>query len=340
MAVTLKDIADALGVSPMTVSYALRDYNRIPLTTRTRVRAAATEMGYRPNGSARAMRSGRANAIGLIQATNLRFSGISIWSLTAIQDELLARDLRLVMSQVPDMDLTDPERMPRILREWSVDGLIIFYADKTPPGLEEMLRTHHVPAVWVNAKFHRNAVYPDDAGSFERTTERLIGLGHRRIIYSSWSYADHYSRTDRRAGYAAAMAAAGLQPVFHEPAIGREHQFASPDRMARAKAILSAPDRPTAIVTYGGLDDVFPFVLTGLTMGFDFPRDLSIVGVHDGEMSGLGIDIATLALPTYDLGRNALHMLMRKVERKSGDVPSKAVPLSLHEKQTFGPPAL
>lgn len=340
MAVTLKDVALAVGVSPMTVSYALRDHNSIPLTTRTRVRAAATEMGYRPNGSARAMRSGRTNAIGLLQATELRYGGLGPYTLKAIQDELIKHDLRLVMSQVPDMHLTDPERMPRILREWSVDGLLISYAENTPPGMEEMLRAHRIPAVWVNAKFEHNAVYPDDFGAYESTTRRLIDLGHRRILYSSWSRADHYSRADRRMGYAAAMTAAGLQPVFNEPAVGREQRLTGEERMAGAKAILSAPDRPTAVVVYGGLDDTLSFVFTGLSMGFRFPRDLSIVGVGDGRMDVTGIDIATLTLPTWEMGTEAMNMLMRKVGREPGDVPSRALPLSLNEHHTFGPPAL
>ena len=114
---TLKDIAECTGVTPMTVSRILRGTGRESEATVQRVSAVAAQMGYHPNGLARAMRRGSFNAVGLLRSTDPSAATITHSLLWAIERELLAHDLHLVMGQVPDEKLTDRNAAPRLLRE-------------------------------------------------------------------------------------------------------------------------------------------------------------------------------------------------------------------------------
>lgn len=338
MAVTLRDIAGQLGVSHVTVSYALRGHYSIPESTRERVRQAAIQLGYRPNSSARSIRSGKFNAIGVLQASNLAFTGLGVYTIAGIQEVLVERDLRMVMSPVADHRLKDAVQLPRLLREWSVDGLLVFYNEQAPQQMAALIEQYRLPAVWVNSRLAKDAVYIDDRTPFTEVTRQLIGLGHRRILYTSSSSAGHYSRQERREGYAAAMIEAGLEPWIVEPDFKEGPRLLSPSqRLARAKELMSQPDRPTAIVTYGGSEDIDPFLVAALKLGMEVPGELALVGVFDGKLDASGIEVTTLQVPTMDLGRAAARMLIAKLDGGAIDKPSTILPLELIPGATFTP---
>lgn len=340
MATTLRDIANKLGVSHVTVSYALRNHYSIPERTRERVRMAALELGYRPNSSARSIRSGKFSAIGVLQAQNLAFTGLGIWTIAGIQEVLMEHDLRMVMSPVVDFRLTDTSAMPRLLREWSVDGLLVFYNENAPAEMSRLIDQYRLPAVWVNTRASKDAVYIDDYEPFKEMTKRLLSMGHSRILYASSSRAYHYSRADRRAGYEAAMSEAGLLPWVLEPEFPSGSGLLLPqERLARARVVMSGPRRPTAVVTYGGSDDIEPFLIAAMQLGMKVPGDLALVGVDDGKLDAGGIELATLCVPTMDVGRNAARMLLKKLDDDGGETPSVVLPLTLFTGSTFTPPA-
>lgn len=63
---------------------------------------------------------------------------------------------------VPDEKLRSWHRLPRLLRQWSVDGLLIHYTSQAPAELEEAIRSQRVPAIWINSVMTQDAVFPDD----------------------------------------------------------------------------------------------------------------------------------------------------------------------------------
>jgi LacI family transcriptional regulator len=339
MSTSLKSIAAKTKLSVRTVAYILNT-DRAKLfrpETRKKVEAAAAELGYRPNAAAQAMRRGRFDAVGLIQATRPDRGLLSIFTLAAIEDELLQRDQRLVMSMVPDSQLADDERMPKMLREWSVDGLMVAYSAEAPEALSQRLDRDRVPSVWINTRRPTNSVYPDDHGAGVDATRRLIAAGHKRIAYLQYFYASgysHYSVIDRRAGYEQAMLEAGLKPWFVEP----REVIERGDRIAFVRTLLTQPKRPTALLTYGGSDHTLPALLAIRDLQMAIGRDVSLIGFADGLMADSGIDISTMGLPTYRVGQEAVKLLTTRIEsaeRASSD--SVVVPLDFYPGETFGP---
>lgn len=329
------EIAVAAGVSQPTVSQILgKRAHLFRPETRQRVLEAAAKLGYRPNASARAMSRGRFNAVGLLTRANAadQLAGDPLW---AIQEELIARDWHLTMGLIHD---GDDAHVPKLLSEWSADGLLISYPTAMPDRLLATIRQHAIPSVWINSKLPTDCVYPDDFGSLRRGTEELLRLGHRRILYLhlAWPSA-HYSVADRHAGYVAAMGGAGLQPW----ALRVGHELTGPlDEPALARRLLSAPpaERPTAVITYSEHEVKLLAYHAGI-LGVCLPEELSLVAVRPNHMPELGIDLTTLELPGGEIGHAAVQMLARKIHDPTESLPAEVIPHKYHAGRTCVPPA-
>ena len=337
MSSSLKSIAEKTRLSVRTVAYILNT-DRASLfraETRDRVEKAAAEVGYRPNSAAQAMRKGRFDAIGLVQAAEPSSGGMSSWTIMGIEAELHRHDHKLVMSTVSDDRLTGDGKLPRLLREWSVDGLLVNYTHSQPGDVHAALTANRVPAVWVNSKFKTDCVYPDDYEAAYRATQRLLELGHKRIAFHTCVENKHYSMSDRRAGCDDAMSSAGLR-LIRLPVI-RPHSH--DDRLEAARRILGVPNRATAIVSYGGASEILPVYEAARELGLSVPRDLSLVGFADGKIDEIGRTIASMRIPTYEVGEIAAGMLLAKI--RSGDatpLPGRAVKFLFEEGDSIGPP--
>lgn len=315
----------------MTVSRILRGTGRESPATCKRVRAAAERLGYRPNGLARAMRRGSFGAVGLLRSTNPSAATITHTFLWAIERELLAHDLQLVMGQVPDQKLTDSEAAPRLLREWSVDGLLVNYTSHIPEKMIEVQTQFHLPAVWLNTRRKHNCVYPDDFRALRDATAKLLAQGHRKITYLGVSLKmEHYSVHDRHEGYRKAMETAGATPRV---VLWDEHD----DRLTGLCAILQKPDRPTAFVTYSACEAMVA-VVAAARLGLEMPRDLSLIAIRDELTPMGGVDVTTMLIPDIDMASLAVSMLRRRIAMPEIDEPSIGVKFIEHEGATYGPP--
>jgi len=133
MATTLKVIAEAAGVSIPVVSQVLNSKGqRFRPETRRRVRQAAERLGYRPNNSARAMATGRLGCAALVLSTQGYRSTLPAELLRGIDEELARHNMHLTIARLPDEKLTREGYVPKILREWLSDGLLINYTSDIP----------------------------------------------------------------------------------------------------------------------------------------------------------------------------------------------------------------
>lgn len=315
----------------MTVSRILRGTGRESEATCERVRAAAARLGYRPNGLARAMRRGSFGAVGLLRSTNPSAATITHTFLWAIERELLSHDLQLVMGQVPDEKLTDNVAAPRLLREWSVDGLLVNYTSRIPEKMIEVQSRFHLPSVWLNTRLKHNCVYPDDYGALREATTKLLSLGHRRIAYLGVPLTmEHYSVHDRCEGYRKAMEEAGATPRMIFWTDGN-------DRLSDLCALLQKPDRPTALVTYSPCEAMVA-VVAAARLGLEMPRDLSLIAVRDVLEPMGGVDVTTMLIPDIDMAPLSVNMLRRRIAQPESSETSNAVKFVEHDGTTSGPP--
>ena len=311
--VTLKQIARELGVSHQLVSFALNDTGTVGEETRQRIKDTAERMGYRRNGSAMAMKSGRFGSIALLLSTEEHRSNLPTRLWEGIHDELASVNMTLTMARLPDEKLSDEGVVPKILREWMVDGLLIDYTNHIPERMLELIRRHRVPAIWINSRQENDCVCPDDQEAAQRLTRHLLQLGHTRILYVDLTRAahdanEHYSFEARIAGYCAAMQAAGLTPRV-EPKAWTSFE----ERLPYVKELLQGTSRPTAIITYGDIEIDF-IAATAFDLGLRVPHDLSLASFLPSGARYPGHVLTTCYVPDYSIGRSATQMLRQKIE--------------------------
>lgn len=331
MASLIDEIVRRSGLSRPTVKHVLGTRGHLYReSTRQRVLDVAAELGYRRNGAAKAMSTGRFSAYGLLMSVNPRDAVVPHPVLWGMQRAMGARDLHLTIGQLPDAALTDPVRMPRVLREWSVDGLIISYTDHYPQAMLDVIERHAIPSVWLNVKLPHDCVHPDDFATAQEATRQLLRLGHRRIAFASWWELGHYSYADRYDGYCAAMAEAGLQPRdLRAATIGKADAMG-----AYARHLLTLGDRPTAFLSYA-IGDLHALLTTAYQLGLRVPHDLSLACI-DGEAGDSVLPPTMLQLPGGELGEAAVEMLHEKVANPSVRLRPRALPGTYLPGQTAG----
>ncbi len=329
MAATIKDIAISVGLSHQAVSYALRGSPKVAEATRQRVFLAAKDLGYRPNTTARAIRSGRHRSIGLLLSTVSKRSYLPIQLIGGLDTEAAARGLMLTMGGLPDDKLTREGFVPRLLSEWSADGLLINYQEGIPERLIQLMRAERVPSVWINTKQEAACVYADEIDAGDRAATHLLELGHKRIAFVDFSHrADelqsvHYSARDRQAGYERAMTRAGLSAeVFRGggPVVEDNHE-----RARYARSIVSSGDRPTGIICYS-ISTATHVLIQSMLAGISIPNELSVISFDDQSNGGTGILLTTMIVPQREIGVTAVRNLAMRIEEPNEVTAPVAVP--------------
>jgi len=208
---TIKDISALLGLSVTTVSRALNGFPEVSAETRARVEAAARELDYTPNQSARRLVTGRSNIVALVlRATQSLEIDPYVYEIVAgLSAHLLERSRDLIVHVATDADPVAPLR--RLLASQTIDGFLLNtpeigdarIAFLVAAGAPFVLHGRHAP----------DPTYPfydlDNREAARMAAEALIRLGHRRIALVNGRSALAFA-AERRAGYLAAMQAAGL----------------------------------------------------------------------------------------------------------------------------------
>jgi DNA-binding LacI/PurR family transcriptional regulator len=351
MSVTIKQIAERTGLSISTVGNVVgRASSRYSEVTRKKVFAAVQEMGYRPNSSARAIRQGRTGCAAMILSrSHLQvLSHMPAGLLDGLDEELARHNMHLSVSRLSDEELSSEDFVPKVLREYVADGMIVNYTHEIPPRMLELIHAHHTPAVWLNSRLPSDCVRPDDAGGAEMATRMLIARGHRRIAivhlvspvqFAGLTFAQarprlHYSVADRIEGYSRAMRAAGL-----EPRITYNDRFVSDEEVVKAcMSLLGSPDRPTAVLAYS--ENETPSILIAAAhLRLSLPRELTVLQFAPADQWIAGMQLPAVPIPTEEMGRTAVRMLLRKIEAPNELCDSEAVAYSPLKNDAIAPPA-
>ncbi len=338
MPVTQRDIAEHVGLSQQAISFALNGSPSISPATRDRVLKAASELGYRQNQSASAMRRGRFHSLAYLSSTHRSRSYLSVPFWSGLQEALAERDLHLVTSKLSDADFSDPAYVPKVLRELSSDGAIIHYTQEIPRRLIDLVRDHKVPCIWANTRLDHDCVRPDDTAAGRVAAEHLLSRGHRRVTLLTLDPALHYSVDDRRDGFVDACRKAGVTP-----------QVISVDRGATGSkvrplvdAVLNTPagERATAVAALRERDAMLT-CWAARERGFSVPRDLSVIAFDDERPRDLlGFRLAAVRIPQFELGRAAVEQVMRKVKHPKRRLGPLLLPPELVPGDTVGPPLI
>ena len=301
--VTIRDVAAHAGVSHQTVSRVINDSERVSPATRARVKAAISDLDYRPSAIARSMARGRTGILACISPnlTDYTFAAIIDGAERALSEE----GFFLLSASAPDADTF------RVLIEQLVDsrraeGLLIInpYADERFRYLPDS-----VPMVFAGARPRAeaaNSVALDDVAVGLEATMHLLGLGHRRIGTISGPLAEDCSQ-DRLAGYEQALADAG-QAL--DPALVIEGNWQARSGYAAFQQYAAAGTLPDAVFAQN--DQMAAGVLRAAgDLGIDVPGQLAVIGVDDIPMAPyFNPPLTTLRQDFARIGREAAQLLL------------------------------
>jgi LacI family transcriptional regulator len=305
---TLRQVAEATGLSQAAVSYALRGI-QVSEETQLRVRQAAAELGYEVNPIARALAGGQTGMIGVLCG-----SLEDLWQQSlaaAIGRELLSQDrFALVLDAGGDPDRE--RRMARQLHDQRVDGLILSAVDPSDPAWRDLARLLPIVSIGdalVDAHTAGEVLFDNRAG-VTAALEHLHELGHRRICVLTPTQA---STPDRPADVHVSAEARRLRlDVTVVPA-----PYSLDGATGVARDVLSAARRASAVFCFS--DSIaYGVYAAAHSLGLRIPQDVSVAGYDDHPVSGL------LSPPLtsfdWDLGaiaRDATQLAVRAVEGAS-----------------------
>jgi LacI family transcriptional regulator len=321
---TIRDIADAAGVSIATVSRVLNGRPDVSPVTREAVLRVVREQGFSMNRSARALSGGRTGLIGVtLPIVHVEYFSRMLWGAS---EALYEHDMRVVLC--PTMHERDREvTLLEQLLQGTTDGALLLLTRESNDALRALERKGF-PFVVLDPR------YPVDEGTpvvsaahwagAKAATEHLLSLGHRRIGAITGPHG-WVASVDRLDGYQAALAAAG---VLADPDLIAKGNFTGESGRAAASQLLGLPEPPTAIFAFND-EMAVGAMRVAEQRGLRLPDDLSIVGFDDLEKAEIVTPaLTTVRQPLAEMGRMAVSLLTRVVE----DQPIEAMRVELATK--------
>ena len=309
--VRLKDIAQDLNVSVMTVSKVVRGCADVGAETRSRVLARIKELNYQPNWVARSLAARRTFMIGLIVPDLMHsfFAEIAKGVSAAIRP--LGYDVVICNSE--EDSAVESSEVERLLAR-QVDGLLLASA-QAPSSLDlfERIEARGVPYVLIDRRFaDANAPYvgADDEAIGRLATRHLIERGCRRIAHIAGPPLT--PGVGRLKGYQDALAAAGI--VVPDSYIVHATDDAS--GYLAARRLLALDPRPDAIFGYN--DPAAAGAMKAvLEAGIRIPEEIKVIGVGNVHYSDLlRVPLSTIDQGSASIGRQAADLLIKAITAK------------------------
>ncbi len=307
--VTLRDVAESLGVSKATVSLAINRSDRVARKTRDRILQKVEELGYIYNRSAAGLSTGRTRAAGLAvhDITNPYFSEVS----AAIESVLSQNSMMSFLCNTNE-SLERQERFVQTLVEYRADGLILNPADGTTAETLQPLIRRGLPTVLLTRDVkgtELDFVGNDEFLALKLATGHLIGLGHHRIALIGGGQRTSAAKL-RRAGYLSAMDEDGL-PIDSDLVVDCPTSPKAGE--AAFRKVMACKNRPTAIACFNDL--VALGVISGLyRMGIMPGRDIAVVGCDDiEEAERFYVQLTTIRIHKRSIGQTAADALIRRI---------------------------
>ncbi len=314
--VTIKDVAAAAGVSITTVSHVLTNASgkRIAAETRSRVHAAATDLGYAANPVARTLRTRRSQSVGLVgdEIATTPFAGKII---LGAQDVVRTHDaVLLVTNTAYDVELE--QREIRALLDRRVDGVLYAAMYHRVLSVPPVLRGG--PVVVLNARTEDPAVswvVPDEYTGGWDAADVLVQAGHR-VIGMINNEDDIPASHLREAGFRARCAEAGLADADVTVMVGSPDAEGAFEPTTR---LLSRADRPTGVFAFNDRMAMGVYRAAAV-LGLRIPTDVSVVGFDNLEIiaEGLYPGLTSLTLPHYEMGAWAADQLYAQIDAPAG----------------------
>ncbi|MEO5914574.1 MAG: LacI family DNA-binding transcriptional regulator [Luteolibacter sp.] len=301
--VTQAEIAKKLGVSRQLVTFALAGYPHVAEESRIRILKTATEMGYRPNPHARALKKKRTGILGLWipDQISTHYSHVS----RELSHLVKEAGQELIISEIVSGDAK------QLISNLSVDGIFVVDASKEIQRELAAVVAKSVPVVSIGAHsaLKIDSVLVDLKTGTMEAMAHLISSGYRRIAHATFVKRSE-PHENRRIEYTRAMREAGLKPeFFYYPLSGGQRSIAR----QMIQDYIRNHGVPEAIFCHS--DDVTLGIYRGLCdMGIRVPEQVALVGcdgIQDTEY--LEVPLTTLVQPVVEMCSTAWRFLLHRM---------------------------
>lgn len=331
MAVTLKDVAERAGVSRSAVSRTFTPGASVSARTREKVERAARDLGYAPNALASSLTTGRTKLIGLI--VNNFHNPLILEVFDLFTRGLQDRGLRPLVVNLSAA--TDPAGTVRMLRQYSVDGVIVA-SSTLPPSFAASFREAGIPVVHA---FGRHSPAPDvhvagidNIACGRMAADALVRRGHRRVGFLGGP--ERASSTqDRAAGF--------LEALKAHPGIAVSVSYATDYTFDAGRAEMQRLLAGTPAEAYFCGDDLLAVgALSAIReAGLQVPGDIGLIGLNDMEMARWqNIGLTTIRQPVAQIIEAAIDLVVKTIETPDCPLESRLFPCAVIDRQTLRPP--
>jgi len=306
--VTIREIAELAGVSIATVSRVVNGREDVSAETRELVHRIVRERGYTANRSARGLSGGRTGLIGAtVPMVHYPYFSQLVGGAA---EALYEQDMRLVLCPTMHEHEREVSLLERLMHG-TTDGAVIILPEESSEELERLLN-HGYRFVVVDPLLPLNeripAVSAAHTAGADQAMKHLLSLGHTRIAAITGPLGMKATE-DRRRGYYAALAAAGIMPEI-------EGNFEISGGVSATEQLLDLPEPPTAIFAFND-NMAIGAMQTARARGVRLPEDLSIVGFDDLEEAAIVTPaLTTIRQPLAEMGRIAVSLLMRLLDNQ------------------------
>ena len=335
MAVTIKDVAKLVGVSPSTVSRVCNNNSSISKETRERVLKAMQELGYEPSVPQEAVPVFIPKTIGVILPPSPQEAYENTFYLKAIRGiSEVCNQRRTNTCIVTGLDYEEVLQSVKTLHQSNmVDGFIVLYSRKNDIVIDYLCEHGLLYVIIGNPGDLVSTticVDNDNLLAAREATDYLYNLGHRRIGFISGK-AEYIHASDRRSGYQLSLLLHGL-PVNNEYCMEIEGIYAQD--IQELTHLLQHSDHPTAFVAS---DDMIALTLERVCshINLSIPEDISIITFNNSLYAKLASpQLTAVDISSYQLGREAASQILKHADDPNLTATKTIVPHTIVERSS------
>ena len=330
MTVTLKEVAIRAGVSRSAVSRTFTEGASVSAKTRAKVEKAAVELGYSPNALASSLTTGRTKLIGLV--SNNFHNPLFLEVFDLFTRGLQERGLRPLLVNLSAE--TDPANSVRMLRQYSVDGVIVA-SSTLPPSFAEAFRDVGIPVVHSFGRYTSSpqvhVVGIDNIACGRMAAQRLIATGSQRVAFLGGPE-KATSTQDRERGF--------LEVMASRPDIATSVSYASAYSFDAGRVEMARLLQSTPAQAYFCGDDVLSIgALSAIRdAGLQVPEDIGVIGLNDMAMARWeNINLTTIRQPIAEIIGASVDLVVGTIDQPERHPETRLFPCRIIERGTLRP---
>lgn len=319
MTITIKDLANQIGVSYSTISKALNDSPLVKQETKEKIIKKAKELGYEPNYAARSLVTKQSNVIGLIWPTLERVAPSSL--VTKLNEVISKKNYSMILSINPMEDSVE------MFKRFQVDGMIVFNSLN-----DEMPKSFPLPVVSYGVSKDKSfpVIDVNYQQAMNMAVEYLYNLGHENIAFFGDFTPIDERQIEKYHGFKQAMNQFGLKISSHNliNTAGLDWY----DGYMAANRLIESPFQPTAII--GTSYDISSGIVHALRQAnYIIPKDMSVISYDNiPQMNNMEVPLTSVGVPVEHIAQHMVETLLSYINNPDSTPPSRTLTPTIVER--------